>query len=418
MTLRLQDFTLYLRGDKRKKNGKMPLYIRFRRINGSEPKFPLGIDLLPEEWSEARQHVRDVDVDILLQQEITRIRQQVRKLELDAVEINKELLRAIVSQKDASSEQNDDLSFYALFRECVANHAKAGRLGASTLAGYETTFRALKEFHPAITLREMNAKLLSDFDQFLTRRGEKSGKGAVEGSRYNRMKHIRSVLKFIEAKHIPIENPFRTGEITIKEPCRNETFLERKELLTLIRFTGKEIQLGTMSFYVMAMFLVACQTGLRLSDILSLKWEEIDRSVEPWVIHKVLKKKVGGKEVEIHTPIPQYAMHLIDWIQDDYVYMDMPERLVFPTIHPNMINKILRRIVEKAGIKKQVTFHAARRTYATNLALKGVDNKVMMRLMGHTNFNSTLRYTQWSTDIARTYAEQTEMVKARPLFIK
>ena len=111
-------------------------------------------------------------------------------------------------------------------------------------------------------------------------------------------------------------------------------------------------------------------------------------------------------------------MHLIDWIQDDYVYMDMPERLVFPTIHPNMINKILRRIVEKAGIKKQVTFHAARRTYATNLALKGVDNKVMMRLMGHTNFNSTLRYTQWSTDIARTYAEQTEMVKTRPLFIK
>ena len=278
MTLRLQDFTLYLRSDKRKKNGKMPLYIRFRRINGSEPKFPLGIDLLPEEWDKTRQHVRDMDIDILLQQEITRIRLQVRKFEMEAVEINKEMLRTIISQKGFPSEQNGSLSFYAFFQECIARYAKTGRLGMSTLAGYETTLRALKEFRPAITLREMNAKLLSDFDQFLTRRGEKSGKGAVEGSRYNRMKHIRSVIKFIEAKHIPIENPFRTGEITIKEPCRNETFLERKELLTLIRFTGKEIQLGTMSFYVMAMFLVACQTGLRLSDILSLKWEEIDRS--------------------------------------------------------------------------------------------------------------------------------------------
>ena len=36
-------FTLYLGTDKKKKNGKMPLYIRFRRIDGEEPIFPLGI---------------------------------------------------------------------------------------------------------------------------------------------------------------------------------------------------------------------------------------------------------------------------------------------------------------------------------------------------------------------------------------
>ena len=418
MALRLQNFTLYLRGDKRKKNGKMPLYIRFRRIDGVEPKFPLGIDLLPEEWDEARQRVRDIDVDILLQQEITRIRQQVRKLELDAVEINKELLRAIVSQKDASSEQNDDLSFYALFRECVANHTKTGRLGASTIAGYETTFRALKEFRPAISLREMNAKLLSDFDRFLIQRGEKNGKGTVEGSRYNRMKHIRSVIQFIEAKRLPIENPFRTGERAIKEPRTNDVFLELNELLALKRLRKKGIPQMARSQSVLAMFLVACQTGLRLSDISSLKWGEIDRTAETWVIHKVLKKKVGGKKVEIHTPIPSYAQRLMDWEQEEYAYMEMPERLVFPTIHPVTINKILKRIVEIAGIKKHITFHAARRTYATLLASKGVDDKALMRLMGHTNLNSTSRYAKWSTDIARTYAEQTEVIKVPPLLIK
>jgi len=46
--IKLPKPTLYLRIDKRKKDGRMPLYIRFPRIDGEEPKFPTGIDLLPK----------------------------------------------------------------------------------------------------------------------------------------------------------------------------------------------------------------------------------------------------------------------------------------------------------------------------------------------------------------------------------
>lgn len=55
MAIRLQRATLYLRVDKKKKDGRIPLYVRFRRIDGEEPKFPIGIDLLPEEWDSERQ---------------------------------------------------------------------------------------------------------------------------------------------------------------------------------------------------------------------------------------------------------------------------------------------------------------------------------------------------------------------------
>ena len=85
MAIRLQRATLYLRGDKKKSDGRMPLYVRFRRIDSEEPKFPIGIDLLTEKWDNDKQKASDPDVDLILQKEITRIRQEVRKFELDGL---------------------------------------------------------------------------------------------------------------------------------------------------------------------------------------------------------------------------------------------------------------------------------------------------------------------------------------------
>ena len=200
MAIRLQRATLYLRVDKKKKDGRMPLYVRFRRIDGEEPKFPIGIiDLLPEEWDSERQNASDPDIDLILQKEITRIRQEVRKLELEGIEITKEILREIVSQKQAKGERPENKSFYAYFNDYVSKRTNTCKIGESTLKGYETTLKSLREFRSEIRVKDINAKLLSDFEKFLIKRGEESGKGDVKGSRYNRIKHIRAVIKYIEA---------------------------------------------------------------------------------------------------------------------------------------------------------------------------------------------------------------------------
>ena len=120
MAIRLQRATLYLRGDKKKSDGRMPLYVRFRRIDSEEPKFPIGIDLLTEKWDNDKQKASDPDVDLILQKEITRIRQEVRKFELDGVEITKEMLREIVSQKHAKTERPENQSFYAYINDYIS----------------------------------------------------------------------------------------------------------------------------------------------------------------------------------------------------------------------------------------------------------------------------------------------------------
>lgn len=233
MAIRLQRATLYLRVDKKKRDGRMPLYVRFRRIDGEEPKFPIGIDLLSEEWDSERQNASDPDIDLILQKEITRIRQEVRKLELEGIEITKEILREIVSQKQAKAERPENQSFYAYFNDYISKRTKTGKIGESTLKGYETTLKSLREFRAEIRIKDVSAKLLSDFEKFLIKRGEESGKGDVKGSRYNRIKHIKAIIKYIEAQNIPIKNPYRTGDLTSPEDIINDVFLEEEEVKRL-----------------------------------------------------------------------------------------------------------------------------------------------------------------------------------------
>ena len=64
----------------------------------------------------------------------------------------------------------------------------------STRKSYETTLSALKEFKGEIKVKDINAKLLENFDKFLIKRGQESGKGEVKGSRYNRIKHMKTII--------------------------------------------------------------------------------------------------------------------------------------------------------------------------------------------------------------------------------
>lgn len=159
-------------------------------------------------------------------------------------------------------------------------------------------------------------------------------------------------------------------------------------------------------------------TGLRIGDVLTLKWKHIDRSDEPWVIKKILEKKVGGKEVCLENIISKYALCLLDWTQDDYNNLEQPERFVFPQIKQNIINTTLRECVEKAGIEKHLTFHSSRRTCATNFMINGMDRYALMRFMGHVNFNTTIKYVKWSGYMSKEYADKIEVVKVNKPLVK
>ena len=246
-------FTLYLRIDKQKKSGKMPLYIRFRRIDGEEPKFPLGIDLSKEEWDEKIMRPVDPALKLLLDKEVLRIEREIYNATINDVEITKVLLKDIVKGKKVAKPENN--SFYDYFVEYLSKKEKNGKLKDSTRKSYETTLSALKEFKGEIKVKDINAKLLENFDKFLIKRGKESGKGEVKGSRYNRIKHIKTIIRYIEDLQIPIENPYRSNDLVAPESEVNNIFLDFDELKRMYNLISKVEEKSTERRVLLMLFI-------------------------------------------------------------------------------------------------------------------------------------------------------------------
>lgn len=407
--IKLPKPTLYLRIDKRKKDGRMPLYIRFPRIDGEEPKFPTGIDLLPEEWDDTAKCPYDEALKLIVEKELTRIRTRIYNALVNGEELTKSLLREIVVNK--KSENPGNASFYGYFDKYVLERMQAGRISRATEKGYDTTRRALKEFRKEIRIKDIDAKLINGFERFLIKRGRENGHGDVLGSRANRLKHVRTVVFDIERRGVPIKNPYRTRECVVPEAAVNDMFLEYDELSRMCRLLGLEAKTGTTEFRVLVMYLFSCATGIRLSDALRIKWGNLDMSEETVIVQLIPKKgdRPEKRNREIYVPLGKFGERIIEWIasdDDNIPYSRVEhENLMFRISSEATINPTLKKLAKMAGVEKNITFHSARRTFATLSTAEGADPNMIKNYLGHKSVAMAERYMKWSKQLARESAK-------------
>lgn len=195
---------------------------------------------------------------------------------------------------------------------------------------------------------------------------------------------IRSYFKFITAvlnrasgKGLIAVNPVTALESRERpqghSPMR--TFLTLREVAMLI---------DTPCDYpvVKDMFLFACFTGLRCSDVKSLTWRKIDDNMIGTTMQKTQKT--------IYIPISNNARR---WLPDrgaaapgDFVFNG------WPTV--NTICRCISKWAREAGISKHITFHTSRHTFATLSLEYGADLYTISKLLGHQRVTTTQIYAQ------------------------
>lgn len=131
-------------------------------------------------------------------------------------------------------------------------------------------------------------------------------------------------------------------------------------------------------------FLFSCLTGLRRSDILALTWGEVFKQGE---FTRIIFKQVKTNGLEYLDLTPE-AVELMGKRGNS-------SDKVFEGIHaPSVTNQTIRRWCFDAGIKKDITFHCARHTFATMMLDLGTDIYTVSKLLGHKEISTTQIYAK------------------------
>lgn len=163
---------------------------------------------------------------------------------------------------------------------------------------------------------------------------------------------------------------------------------DSKELLKIIKKTkskfGRDFNVGEKYQEVLRYFLVACYTGLRHSDIKTLKREHIKGKY----IVKTLVKGRKSRHKLVRIPIRKRLYSLLD--------MSNPQGLIFENavMENSQTNKYLKKIVEIAEINKKIKFHIARHSFAIISLMLGLKIEVVSDILGHSELSTTQRYAK------------------------
>lgn len=124
-------------------------------------------------------------------------------------------------------------------------------------------------------------------------------------------------------------------------------------------------------------------TGLRRSDILALRWENVhhDRGRKAYLRFRI--KKTGN---QIQLPLSLPAIRVLG--------EQKSKGKVFPMLTESILTTHVSRWISKARIRKHITFHCFRHTFAMQLLDKGVDIYTIAALLGHRQVSSTQNYAK------------------------
>jgi integrase/recombinase XerD len=142
--------------------------------------------------------------------------------------------------------------------------------------------------------------------------------------------------------------------------------------------------------------------GLRAGEVVRLKVKHIDSAQN---IIRIEQSK-GRKDRNVMLPVETLDL-LRKWWKARRSRHDagvpLEERWLFPGTKPGrpmttrQLNRLFHAAADGAGIKKRVTLHALRHSFATHLLDRGTDIRIIQALLGHDKLDTTARYTRVAT---------------------
>ncbi len=367
-------YSIILRKDHLNKDGKCAVYLRVI-INRKIKYYHLNVFSYPEKFDEKKQLIKGNDSSIY---KMNAIIEAARKKASDY------LNECIEEEKNPSIEEfttyyegkrlKDKHDFFDFMKHYIELNFHS--LSKESLRTYKSQITKLKKFRSRLSFKDIDEKFIKDYEQYM-----KKVLGNQPNTYYKSMSFIKSVCNLAIREGIIDKNPFMVCGYKIKKIPGTRQYLDDQEVnQLLLLYESKKLQ-GN-DHLCLEYFLFSCFTGLRFSDIRQLKIMHIKDNCIELNQHKTSFKVV--------IPLSNLALSIIQ----DRLTIDFKETYIFKAFTNQGTNRILKRIAEIAGIKKPLTFHVARHTFATLALSIGIPLPVVKELLGHRDMKTTQIYAK------------------------
>jgi site-specific recombinase XerD len=352
---------LILKTNKKNALGQYPIYLRITS-NRKRSYISTGHHILKTQWDERTESVRPTHVNHeYINTDILNRKRHV----LD------EILQAAINKKfkSASSIKQvvaDELRNIFKFSEKLQAEAK-GRRSTNTINNYKKHLKKLQAYsiHPNLLFDQIDPDYLRGFEGWL-----RTNVKTREGTNPNNyiaaiMRTIRSHFNEAVSRGITNNYPFGKNRYQLPgETSGNKDFLSLVELKKWHDFTFETSHdiYKEVSLY----FLFACYTGLRLSD-----WRDF---AEGKIRQRNISLQATKNKSWINVPLHDGLIQVIKRMKE-----------IPLTVTEVTINRRLKTLADELKIKKKLSTHSGRKTFAVTMCLeRGVSSETAARLMGIT----------------------------------
>jgi integrase len=197
---------------------------------------------------------------------------------------------------------------------------------------------------------------------------------------------------------------------------------KRERIPDVLDLAEIQLLLSKLGVRERTLALLDAGTGLRVSELLALRWRDVDfDNLELSVTRSIWHQVVGDCKTEASAkpvPLDSYmAEDLLRWRRksayptpDDYVFASETMRGKQPYWPDNLMKRHIRPVAKANGIHKNIGWHTFRHTFGTLLKANGEDVKTVQELLRHANSRITLDvYTQAVSSTKR--AAQSKVVR-------
>ena len=390
--------TFVLKQPKAKTDTLIYLFFRF---NGKTLKYSTGQQIHPKFWNAEKQRVKETrqytgypELNTLLNNLEATANDSFRNLINDKITPTPDAIRVILNASLQKGSTTPKKALITFAEEMVENSNRK----PNTKKQLRQTIRNLNEYmkhiRKTIDFDSIDLEFYDSFHQFLT--GKKYGTNTI-GTIF---KNVKVIMNEAVDRGLTNNLQYKNRRFKTMEEPSESIYLTKDEVKKIYDLNLKT---NPRLDRVRDLFIIACYTGLRFSDLSQLKDENfIDKKTKVRVktektselviiplhpfIKQILKKYNGIPPENLsNQKMNEYLKELGDWagLKD--------EILITSTKGNERVTEIFKKF-------QLITTHTARRSFATNAYLNGVPTISIMKITGHRTEKSFMKYIKISQE--------------------